>query len=121
MSRQYTAAWSTHSAEGVASFFTEDADFIINRGDPWVGRDAIAEMAAGFFADVPDLTLVSDDLRVSADHVINVWTFTGHHAETGNPLSVRGWEEWTISPDVKIAASRGWYDADDYARQIAGG
>ena len=116
----YTAAWCARSADGVASFFTPDADVIINRGDPWVGHRGITEMASGFFADVPDLTLISDDVRCAGNHAINVWTFTGHHVETGNPISVPGWEEWTLSREVKIAASRGWYDADDYALQIAG-
>ena len=120
LAKKYTAAWCAHSAEEVTSFFSDDAQFIINRGEPWIGHGGIAEMATGFFTDVPDLLLISDDVRCSGDHAINVWTFTGHHADTGNAVEVRGWEEWTIGPDMKITLSKGWYDADGYARQVAG-
>ena len=74
-------------------------------------------MASGFFADVPDLSLVCDAVRCAGSHVAYFWTFTGTHASTKNRLRVTGWEEWDIGPDLKIAASRGWYDAEDYERQ----
>ena len=120
MAQAYTAAWNSKDPNAVAGFYAEDGEIIINRGDPWSGSAKIAEMSAGFHADVPDLTLTCDDLRISGNHAIYVWTFTGHDANTGNPLTVRGWEEWEIGPNLKVKASRGWFDADDYARQVAG-
>lgn len=119
MAADYTAAWNSKSAAAVASFYAEDGEIIINRGDPWTGRSRVREMAEGFYADVPDLSLTCDDVRCSGNHVIYVWTFTGHDATTGNPLNVRGWEEWELDSDLKVRASRGWFDADDYARQAA--
>ena len=44
----------------------------------------------------------------------------GHDATTGKPLNIRGWEEWELNDDLKVVASRGWFDAKDYARQAAG-
>ena len=120
MARDYTAAWNSKSAEAVASFYAEDGEIVINRGDPWTGRAKVTEMAAGFYADVPDLSLTCDDIRLSGTHAVYVWTFTGHDATTGNPLKIRGWEEWDLTDDVKVKASRGWFDADDYARQVEG-
>jgi uncharacterized protein (TIGR02246 family) len=117
---EYTAAWNSKSAEAVASFYAEDGEIIINRGDPWTGRSRVRDMAAGFYADVPDLTLTCDDVRCSGNHVIYVWTFTGHDASTGHPLKIRGWEEWELNDDLKVHASRGWFDAEDYGRQAAG-
>lgn len=116
----YTVAWNSGLPEAVASFYASDGHIVINRGEPWEGRRGIAEMAAGFFADVPDLKLVCDEVRCACDHVAYFWTFTGTHAATGNPLRVVGWEEWELDSDLKVAASRGWYDADDYERQTAG-
>ena len=78
------------------------------------------DMAAGFYADVPDLSLTCDDVRFSDGHVVYVWTFTGHDATTGKPLNIRGWEEWELNEDLKVVASRGWFDAVDYARQAKG-
>jgi uncharacterized protein (TIGR02246 family) len=117
MAADYTAAWNSKSAEAVASFYAKDGEIIINKGDPWTGRSRVQDMAAGFFADVPDLTLTCDDLRCSGSHAVYVWTFTGHDAVTGNPLNVRGWEEWEIGDDLKVVASRGWLDAEEYGRQ----
>ena len=114
----YTAAWNTGSPEAVAAFYASDGAIVINRGDPWVGRAGVAEMAAGFFADVPDLSLVCDGVRCAGDHVIYLWTFTGTHAVTKRRLSVTGWEEWDVGSDLRVTASRGWFDAAAYARQV---
>ena len=116
----YTAAWNSGSADAVAEFYAPDGRIVINRGKPWEGRTGVAQMAAGFFADVPDLTLVCDGMRIAGDHVAYLWTFTGTHAGSGNPLRVVGWEEWDVDVELKVKSSRGWYDADDYARQTAG-
>lgn len=120
MAADYTAAWNSKDPTAVASFYAPDGEIVINCGDPWTGSARIAEMAAGFHADVPDLHLTCDDIRLSGDHAVYVWTFTGHDANTGNPLSIRGWEEWELGADLKVTFSRGWFDADDYARQVAG-
>ena len=115
----YTAAWNTGRPEAVAVFFVPDGTITINQGEPWHGREGIAQMAAGFFADVPDLCLTCDGLRAAGDHVAYLWTFKGTHAGTGNPLTVTGWEEWDLVGEGRIRRSLGWFDADDYARQAA--
>ena len=120
MAADYKAAWNSKSAEAVASFFAPDGEIIINRGEPWSGRARVRDMAAGFYADVPDLSLTCDEVRCSGNHVVYVWTFTGHDATTGRPLNIRGWEEWELGEDLKVMASRGWFDAEDYARQAGG-
>ena len=113
----YTEAWNSGSVEAIAEFYATDGGIVINRGEPWQGRARVAEMAAGFFADVPDLKLVCDGLRCAGDHVVYLWTFTGTHSGTRKPLRVSGWEEWDLDADYKVKASRGWYDADEYRRQ----
>lgn len=113
----YTAAWNSGSAVAVAGFHAPEGRIVINRGQPWERRAGVARMAAGFFADVPDLKLVCDGLRIAGDHVVYLWTFTGTHAGSGRPLRVAGWEEWDMDAELKVKSSRGWYDADDYARQ----
>ena len=115
----YTAAWNTGRPEAVAAFFAEDGTITINRGNPWLGREGVAQMSAGFFADVPDLCLSCDGLRSTGDHVAYLWTFKGTHAGSGNPLTVAGWEEWDIDENGHIRRSLGWFDGDDYARQTA--
>lgn len=116
----YTAAWNTGSADAVSGFYAEDGQITINRGDPWLGRTGVRDMAAGFFADVPDLVLSCDGIRAAGAHVVYLWTFTGHDAGTNNPLEIHGWEEWTLDVDGKVQSSLGWFDAEDYARQVGG-
>ena len=115
----YIAAWNSGSADSVASFYAQDGSIIINRGEPWAGRKRVAEMAAGFFADVPELKLTCDEVRCAGDHVAYFWTFTGTHVRTKNPLRIVGWEEWDLNADL-LVASRGWFDAVDYERQVNG-
>jgi|SRR5215472_19109267 len=113
----YTAAWNTGQPTAVAAFFALDGAIVINDGSPWQGRDGIAQMAAGFFADVPDLHLVCDGVRSSGNHAVYLWTFTGTHSSTGNALRVAGWEEWEFDAAGSVGFSRGWFDHKDYARQ----
>ena len=113
----YTAAWNTGRPDAVAQFFSEEVVFIINNGEPWNGKAGVADMAAGFLADIPDLALVCDGVRVSGDHVAYLWTFSGTHAGTNNPVKIVGWEEWDLDASGRIKMSRGWFDPDSYARQ----
>lgn len=117
IAQDYTAAWNSKSAEAVAAFYAPDGEIVINKGEPWSGRDRVRDMAAGFFRDVPDLALTCDDVRGSDMHALFVWTFTGHDAGTGRPLKIHGWEEWDLNADGQVQASRGWFDAAEYARQ----
>ena len=77
-------------------------------------------MAAGFHADVPDLSLQNDGIRSAGSHVVYLWTFTGHDAQTGNPLTISGWEEWELDENMMIKSALGWFDADDYQKQVDG-
>jgi hypothetical protein len=91
---------------------------VINNGTPSLGRSGVAQMAVGLYADVQDLALRRDGMRVAGDHMAYLWTFTGHHAGTKAPLTVIGWEEWDLDADQKVKASCGWFDGDDYVRQV---
>lgn len=117
---RYTDAWNSRVPENVAAFHVQGSQFSINRGDPWIDHEGITAMAAGFYADVPDLVLENDGIRSAGNHVVFLWTFIGHHAETGNRVKVSGWEEWELDEDLKVKSSLGWFDADDYQRQVDG-
>ncbi|WP_171129764.1 MULTISPECIES: ester cyclase [unclassified Ruegeria] len=121
LARDYAIAWSSGDPDAVAAFFAEDGQIIINRGDVLKGRAAIVEMASGFYAEFPDLEVRCDMMRWAGNHAIFVWTLEGHHAQTGNHVVTRGWEEWDLTEDGKVQSSLGWFDAEDHQRQIDGG
>ena len=120
LAKHYTEAWNSKVPENVANCHVSTSQIIINQGEPSAGHEGLTAMAAGFHADVPDLVLTCDGIRSAGSHVVYLWTFTGHHAETGNPLNVTGWEEWELDEDMKITSSLGWFDGDDYQRQVDG-
>jgi uncharacterized protein (TIGR02246 family) len=119
--RRYADAWCSHSTDAVASFFAPDGQIQINRGEILKGRAAIAKMAAGFYADFPDLVVRCDEVRTAGDHALFAWTLEGHHAQTKNFVKAGGWEEWNLDADLRIKSSLGWFDAAEYQRQIAQG
>ena len=120
LAHRYTDAWNSKVPENVASFHTSSSRIVINRGEPSVGHAGLTEMAAGFHEDVPDLNLTCDGIRGAGTHIIFLWTFTGHHAKTGNALNVQGWEEWDLDGDMKVTSALGWFDGEEYDRQVAG-
>jgi len=120
MARAYEAAWCSGDPMRVADHFADGGTIQINRGDVLKGHEAITEMAAGFYAAFPDLKVICDGVRIAGDHVVFLWTLEGHHAETKNFVRAAGWEEWTLTPNLKIQSSLGWFDAEDYQRQIDG-
>jgi hypothetical protein len=120
LATRYTDAWNSKVREAVAAFHAPSSRIIINNGEPSEGHDGLTAMAAGFHADVPDLVLQNDGIRGAGSHVVYMWTFTGHDANTGNPLCIRGWEEWELDEDMKVTSALGWFDADDYQRQVDG-
>ena len=118
LAKRYTEAWNSKVPEAVAAFHVASSRIVINRGEPSEGHDGLTAMAAGFHADVPDLHLTCEGIRAAGPHVVYLWRFTGHHAETGNALDVQGWEEWELDDDGMVTSSRGWFDGEDYARQV---
>ena len=117
---RYTEAWNSKVPENVAAFHVSSSRISMNRGEPSVGHEALTAMAAGFHADVPDLVLQNDGIRGAGNHAVFLWTFTGHDAGTGNPLKVSGWEERDLDENLMIMSSLGWFDAEDYQRQVDG-
>jgi nuclear transport factor 2 (NTF2) superfamily protein len=121
LAKRYTDAWNSKVPENVAAFHTPDSSIVINSGAPSVGHEAVTAMAAGFHSDVPDLRLSCDGIRGAGPHAVYMRTFTGHHAQTGHSLTVTGWEEWDLNEDGMVTSSLGWFDGEDYDRQVAGG
>lgn len=118
--RAYTAAWNRHEPAAVAGFYAPDGWIAINGGAPYRGRAGVAEMAARFLHDFPDLELRFEGLETKGERVVYHWRFTGSHAQTGRRVNIEGSETWRLDGRGRIAESLGRYDADDYERQVRG-
>jgi uncharacterized protein (TIGR02246 family) len=121
---RYAAAWSSHDALRVASFFAEQGTLTINGAAPSAGRSAIAAAAQDFMTTFPDMVVSCDAVDVDGDRAIFRWTLTGTNTGpggTGNAVRVSGHERWAFGADGLIASSLGCFDEAEYRRQIAVG
>jgi SnoaL-like polyketide cyclase len=117
---RYTAAWCSHQASSVATFYSQAGSLAINGGAPAVGRRAIEAAVQSFMTAYPDLVVKFDRLEPKGDRVLYHWTFIGTNTGpggTGHQVRISGYEDWKIGPDGLIADSKGHYDADDWDRQ----
>jgi len=121
---RYTAAWCSHDADDVASFFAENGSIAVNGGEPAVGRAAIAELVQGFYDAFPDTVVIMDNVRGAGDAAVYLWTYEGTNTGpggTGHRVRFNGWESWTFSPQGLVALSIGSFDSVEYERQLAEG
>ena len=121
--RRYAAAWSSHDATSVASFYAEQASLTINGGRPATGRQAVAAAAQGFIDAYPDLVVTFDRLERRDERVLFHWTFAGTNSGpggTGRTVRISGYEDWQLDRNGLIAESLGHYDAADWDRQVHG-
>ena len=117
----YAAAWSSGDPDRVASFFTDDGSLSINGGPPSVGRTAIAADARGFMTAFPGMVVSFDSLIPTELGTEFHWTLTGANAGPGgkgNRLKISGYELWRMGTDSLVAESKGYFDTDEYTRQL---
>src|SRR5215470_1403250 len=94
---RYTAAWCSHSAASVASFYSESGSLSINGGIPAVGRKEVEDAVQIFMTAYPDLIVKFDRLEPRDERVLYHWTLIGTHTGpggTGNQVRISGYEDW---------------------------
>lgn len=119
--QRYAQAWCSQDPDQVAAFYAEDGSLTINDGEPAVGRAAIAGVARGFMTEFPDMVVTMDRLVAKTGGHEFHWTVTGTYAANGNKVRFSGYEDWRFGSDGLVEESNGFFDADDYNRQIRGG
>ena len=118
---QYTAAWCSHKAAVVASFFSTDGSLKINQGNASVGRPAITVTVRKFVTAFPDLIVKMDKLTGDSSRATYYWTLTGTSTGpggTGHTVRISGYEEWQFGAGHHIAESKGHFDEAEYQRQL---
>jgi|SRR5215472_2143077 len=121
---RYTAAWCSHDAARVATFFSPNGSLTINDGWPASGREAIAQAAQEFMTAFPDLQVLMDNVVVQGESAEYHWTLLGTNTGpggTGCRVCISGFEEWQFDAKGLIVRSLGHFDAADYQRQLERG
>jgi predicted ester cyclase len=117
--QRYADAWCSRDPEKVAAFYAKDGKISVNGGLP----TPIAHVARGFFLGFPDMVVTFDKLEQTPDGIEFHWTFAGTNTGpggAGNKVRISGYELWKIDNDGLIAESKGYFDAAEYERQLAG-
>jgi steroid delta-isomerase-like uncharacterized protein len=121
---RYAAAWSSQNPDTLASFYSEDGALSVNGDSPSVGRTAVSATAKSFMTGFPDMVVKLDSVAGTGAHAVFHWTWTGTNTGpggTGNAVHISGYEEWTLSPEGRIAESKGHFDEAEYQRQLRDG
>ena len=119
--KSYAQVWCSQRPNFVSSFFAEDGVLQINDGEPAKGTEAITNVAKGFMDAFPDLVVSMDSLITKSNKTRFYWTLTGTNNGTngtGNKVKISGFEEWTINNEGFIQDSKGYFDTEEYQRQL---
>jgi steroid delta-isomerase-like uncharacterized protein len=118
---RYATAWSSQNPDSLAAFYADDGSLTVNNGTPSIGRAAIRATVQGFMSAFPDMRVRMDSV-VRADSTVRFhWTWTGTNTGpggTGKSVRISGYEEWAMTPAGLIAQSLGYYDEQEYRRQM---
>jgi hypothetical protein len=120
---EYTKAWNSQDPWQVASFYEPSGSLSVNEGEPAVGREAVAAVAASFMSAFPDLELLFDGIEYDQERVNFHWTFRGTNSGpggTGNRVDFSGFESWVFGENGLVLESLGQFDAAEYQRQLEG-
>lgn len=119
--RGYAQAWCSQRPNFVSSFFAEDGELTVNNGKTAKGTNAITNVAKGFMEAFPDIIVSHDSLITKSEKTRFYWTLTGTNNGingTGNKVKISGFEEWTLNKDGLIQESKGYFDNEEYKRQL---
>ena len=93
---RYNDAWNRQDVAAISSMHTDDIVFHNHTaGERVEGRDAVGEHIAGIFRNWPDMRFTGRTLYVRDALVVQEWTATGTHAESGTPAT---WDGMDILP-----------------------
>jgi steroid delta-isomerase-like uncharacterized protein len=115
------AAWNSHDADKVASFYTDDVVYEdVAFGLKANGQVQMRKLAADFFAGIPDLKLEVVSNTSRGDRGSVEWVFSGTDVglyKTGKKFSVRGASVYELRGG-KFSSNRDYYDAASIMRQV---
>ena len=115
---RYNDAWNRQDVAAISSMHTDDIVFHNHTaGERVEGRDAVGEHIAGIFRNWPDMRFTGRTLYVRDALVVQEWTATGTHAESGTTAT---WDGMDILPtrDGRFVRKDVYSDAVSVLKQL---
>ncbi len=114
---RYNDAWNRQDVDAIVEMHTADIVFHNHTAGERVEGDAVRDHIAGIFANWPGLTFSGRALYVREGLVVQEWTATGTHAESGRSAT---WDGMDILPtrDGKFARKDVYSDSVSVMRQL---
>jgi uncharacterized protein (TIGR02246 family) len=106
------AAFNARDVERIASFFADDATFLMARGPEPCGRRvhgkaAIKQVLADRFQVIPDMRWDHIDVFVAGQRAVSVWTVRGE-GKDGEKLEYQGCDIYEFRGDKILSKDTYW-------------
>jgi steroid delta-isomerase-like uncharacterized protein len=114
---RYNDAWNRQDVDAIVAMHAPDMVFHNHTAGERVEGDAVREHIAGIFANWPGMRFSSRSLYVRDGLVVQEWTATGTHAESGRAAT---WDGMDILPTRggKFARKDVYSDSMSVMRQL---